>query len=124
MVFFYLGSLDQVGYVDLVLLVDLLLFDVSVSYLLVDMLVFVVVVGSDWQLLIDLIVVVFFDVDNILVQGLLVVYFGCGLVVCYYFIYCDVFGFFYVQVKFQLFGKENSNDVVVGWCKVFVFIEG
>jgi len=63
---------------------------------------------------IDLTAAAFFDVDNTLVQGSSAVHFGRGLAARNYFTYRDVLGFIYAQTKFQLLGKENSNDVAAG----------
>ena len=63
---------------------------------------------------IDLTAAAFFDVDNTLVQGSSAVHFGRGLAARNYFTYRDVLGFIYAQAKFQLLGKENSNDVAAG----------
>src|SRR5271156_967700 len=73
---------------------------------------------------IDLTAAAFFDVDNTLVQGSSAVHFGRGLAARHYFTYRDVVGFVYAQAKFQLLGKENSNDVAAGRRKALAFIEG
>ncbi|OBG61610.1 HAD family phosphatase [Mycobacterium sp. E735] len=73
---------------------------------------------------IDLTAAAFFDVDNTLVQGSSAVHFGRGLAARNYFTYRDVLGFIYAQAKFQVLGKENSNDVAAGRRKALAFIEG
>ncbi|AWV48687.1 conserved hypothetical protein [Mycobacterium leprae] len=73
---------------------------------------------------IDLTAAAFFDVDNTLVQGSSAVHFGRGLAARDYFTYRDVLGFIYAQAKFQLLGKENSQDVAAGQRKALAFIEG
>lgn len=73
---------------------------------------------------IDLTAAAFFDVDNTLVQGSSAVHFGRGLAARNYFTYRDVLGFVYAQAKFQLLGKENSDDVAAGRRKALTFIEG
>src|SRR3984957_1844878 len=73
---------------------------------------------------VDLTAAAFFDVDNTLVQGSSAVHFGRGLAARNYFTYRDVLGFIYAQAKFQLLGKENSNDVAAGRRKALAFIEG
>ncbi|GAB7148139.1 haloacid dehalogenase-like hydrolase [Mycobacterium riyadhense] len=73
---------------------------------------------------IDLTAAAFFDVDNTLVQGSSAVHFGRGLAARDYFTYRDVLGFIYAQAKFQLLGKENSDDVAAGRRKALAFIEG
>ena len=73
---------------------------------------------------IDLTAAAFFDVDNTLVQGSSLVHFGRGLAARKYFTYRDVLGFVYAQAKFQVLGKENSNDVAAGRRKALAFIEG
>jgi HAD superfamily hydrolase (TIGR01490 family) len=72
----------------------------------------------------DLTAAAFFDVDNTLVQGSSMVHFGRGLAARNYFTYRDVVGFFYAQAKFQLTGRENSDDVAAGRRKALSFIEG
>lgn len=73
---------------------------------------------------VDLTAAAFFDVDNTLVQGSSLVHFGRGLAARKYFTYRDVLGFIYAQTKFQLIGRENSNDVAAGRRKALAFIEG
>src|SRR5579875_3420697 len=73
---------------------------------------------------VDLTAAAFFDVDNTLVQGSSLVHFGRGLAARKYFTYRDVLGFIYAQAKFQLIGRENSNDVAAGRRKALAFIEG
>src|SRR6185312_11691982 len=73
---------------------------------------------------VDLTAAAFFDVDNTLVQGSSLVHFGRGLAARKYFTYRDVMGFVYAQAKFQLLGKENSDDVAAGRRKALAFIEG
>lgn len=73
---------------------------------------------------VDLTAAAFFDVDNTLVQGSSAVHFGRGLAAREYFTYRDVLGFIYAQAKFQILGKENSNDVAAGRRKALAFIEG
>jgi HAD superfamily hydrolase (TIGR01490 family) len=73
---------------------------------------------------VDLTAAAFFDVDNTLVQGSSLVHFGRGLAARKYFTYRDVLGFVYAQAKFQILGKENSDDVAAGRRKALAFIEG
>jgi HAD superfamily hydrolase (TIGR01490 family) len=73
---------------------------------------------------VDLTAAAFFDVDNTLVQGSSLLHFGRGLAARKYFTYRDVARFFYAQTKFQLSGRENSNDVAAGRRKALAFIEG
>lgn len=73
---------------------------------------------------VDLTAAAFFDVDNTLVQGSSAVHFGRGLAARDYFTYRDVLGFVYAQAKFQLLGRENSDDVAAGRRKALTFIEG
>lgn len=73
---------------------------------------------------VDLTAAAFFDVDNTLVQGSSLLHFGRGLAARKYFTYRDVVRFFYAQTKFQLIGRENSNDVAAGRRKALAFIEG
>ena len=73
---------------------------------------------------VDLTAAAFFDVDNTLVQGSSLLHFGRGLAARKYFTYRDVLGFVYAQAKFQLIGRENSNDVAEGRRKALAFIEG
>jgi HAD superfamily hydrolase (TIGR01490 family) len=72
----------------------------------------------------DLTAAAFFDVDNTLVQGSSLVHFGRGLAARDYFQYSDVWKFIYAQAKFQLTGRENSEDVAEGTRKALEFIEG
>ena len=72
----------------------------------------------------DLTAAAFFDVDNTLVQGSSLVHFGRGLAARKYFRYSEVWKFIYAQAKFQLTGKENSDDVAEGRRKALAFIEG
>ena len=72
----------------------------------------------------DLTAAAFFDVDNTLVQGSSLVHFGRGLAARKYFQYSDVWKFMYAQAKFQLTGRENSEDVAEGRRKALAFIEG
>lgn len=73
---------------------------------------------------VDLTAAAFFDVDNTLVQGSSLVHFGRGLAARKYFRYSDVWKFIYAQAKFQLTGRENSDDVAEGRRKALAFIEG
>lgn len=72
----------------------------------------------------DLTAAAFFDVDNTLVHGSSLVHFARGLAARKYFTYHDVLGFLYAQAKFQLTGRENSDDVAAGRSKALSFIEG
>jgi len=72
----------------------------------------------------DLTAAAFFDVDNTLVQGSSLVHFGRGLAARKYFRYSEVWKFLYAQDKFQLTGRENSDDVAEGRRKALAFIEG
>jgi HAD superfamily hydrolase (TIGR01490 family) len=73
---------------------------------------------------VDLTAAAFFDVDNTLVQGSSAVHFGRGLAARKYFTYRDILSFIYAQAKFQLTGRENSDDVAAGRRKALAFIEG
>jgi HAD superfamily hydrolase (TIGR01490 family) len=73
---------------------------------------------------VDLTAAAFFDVDNTLVQGSSLLHFGRGLAARKYFTYRDVVGFVYAQIKFQVMGRENSDDVAAGRRKALAFIEG
>ena len=73
---------------------------------------------------VDLTAAAFFDVDNTLVQGSSMLHFGRGLAARNYFTYRDVLGFIYAQAKFQLTGRENSDDVAAGRRRALAFIEG
>ena len=59
----------------------------------------------------DLTAAAFFDVDNTLVHGSSLVHFARGLAARDYFKYSDLARFAYAQAKFQVTGKENSDDV-------------
>jgi HAD superfamily hydrolase (TIGR01490 family) len=72
----------------------------------------------------DLTAAAFFDVDNTLVHGSSMVHFARGLAARKYFRYSDLTRFAYAQAKFQLVGRENSNDVAAGRRKALAFIEG
>jgi HAD superfamily hydrolase (TIGR01490 family) len=72
----------------------------------------------------DLTAAAFFDVDNTLVQGSSMVHFARGLAARKYFRYGDLVRFIYAQAKFQLTGRENSDDVAEGRRKALAFIEG
>ena len=72
----------------------------------------------------DLTAAAFFDVDNTLVQGSSLVHFGRGLAARKYFRYGEVWKFIYAQAKFQVTGRENSEDVAEGRRKALDFIEG
>lgn len=72
----------------------------------------------------DLTAAAFFDVDNTLVQGSSLVHFARGLAARNYFTYGDLARFGYAQAKFQLTGRENSDDVAAGRTKALAFIEG
>ena len=65
----------------------------------------------------------FFDVDNTMMQGASLYWMFRGLAARKYFTYRDVMGFVYTQAKFQLTGKENSDDVAEGKQKALAFIE-
>ena len=62
----------------------------------------------------DLTAAAFFDVDNTLVHGSSLVHFARGLAARKYFTYGDLGRFAYAQAKFQLLGRENSDDVAAG----------
>lgn len=79
---------------------------------------------ADASVPVDLTAAAFFDVDNTLVHGSSMVHFGRGLAARNYFTYRDVLGFVYAQAKFQLTGRENSDDVAAGRRKALAFIEG
>jgi HAD superfamily hydrolase (TIGR01490 family) len=72
----------------------------------------------------DLTAAAFFDVDNTLVHGSSLVHFARGLAARKYFTYGDLGRFAYAQAKFQLLGRENSDDVAEGKRKALAFIEG
>jgi HAD superfamily hydrolase (TIGR01490 family) len=72
----------------------------------------------------DLTAAAFFDVDNTLVHGSSLVHFARGLAARKYFTYGDLGRFAYAQAKFQLLGRENSEDVAEGKRKALAFIEG
>jgi HAD superfamily hydrolase (TIGR01490 family) len=72
----------------------------------------------------DLTAAAFFDVDNTLVHGSSLVHFARGLAARKYFTYGDIVRFVYAQAKFQLTGRENSEDVAAGRRKALAFIEG
>jgi len=72
----------------------------------------------------DLTAAAFFDVDNTLVHGSSLVHFARGLAARKYFTYGDLMRFAYAQAKFQLTGRENSDDVAEGRRKALAFIEG
>jgi HAD superfamily hydrolase (TIGR01490 family) len=72
----------------------------------------------------DLTAAAFFDVDNTLVQGSSLVHFSRGLAARNYFTYGDLWKFIFAQAKFQLTGRENSDDVAAGRRKALAFIEG
>jgi HAD superfamily hydrolase (TIGR01490 family) len=72
----------------------------------------------------DLTAAAFFDVDNTLIHGSSLVHFGRGLAARHYLTYRDVLGFVYAQAKFQLTGRENSDDVAAGRRKALAFVEG
>jgi HAD superfamily hydrolase (TIGR01490 family) len=72
----------------------------------------------------DLTAAAFFDVDNTLVHGSSLVHFARGLAARKYFTYGDLARFAYAQAKFQLVGRENSDDVAAGKRKALAFIEG
>jgi HAD superfamily hydrolase (TIGR01490 family) len=73
---------------------------------------------------VDLTAAAFFDVDNTLVQGSSMLHFGRGLAARKYFRYRDVSRFVLAQAKFQITGRENSDDVAAGRHKGLAFIEG
>ena len=73
---------------------------------------------------VDLTAAAFFDVDNTLVHGSSLVLFARGLAARKYFQYSDLLRFAYAQAKFQLTGRENSDDVAEGRRKALAFIEG
>ncbi|MDQ2637242.1 MAG: HAD-IB family hydrolase [Actinomycetota bacterium] len=72
----------------------------------------------------DLTAAAFFDVDNTLVHGSSLVHFARGLAARKYITYGDIAKFIYAQAKFQLIGRENSDDVAEGKRKALAFIEG
>ena len=72
----------------------------------------------------DLTAAAFFDVDNTLVHGSSLVHFARGLAAREYFTYKDLARFALAQAKFQLTGRENSQDVAAGRTKALAFIEG
>jgi hypothetical protein len=114
------GSADRTGRVDLASLAD----NASANRALDDLQAAVAASEDRLQPPIDLTAAAFFDVDNTLVQGSSAVHFGRGLAARNYFTYRDVLGFVYAQAKFQLLGKENSDDVAAGRRKALAFIEG
>lgn len=72
----------------------------------------------------DLTAAAFFDVDNTLVHGSSLVHFARGLAAREYFTYRDLARFALAQAKFQLTGRESSEDVAAGRRKALAFIEG
>ncbi len=72
----------------------------------------------------DLTAAAFFDVDNTLVHGSSLVHFARGLAAREYFTYKDLSRFALAQAKFQLTGRESSEDVAAGRRKALSFIEG
>ena len=62
----------------------------------------------------DLTAAAFFDVDNTLVHGSSLVHFARGLAAREYFTYRDLARFALAQAKFQLTGRESSEDVEIG----------
>lgn len=72
----------------------------------------------------DLTAAAFFDVDNTMVQGSSLVHFARGLAARKYFTYRDIVGVLVAQAKFQVTGRENSDDVAEGKQKALAFIEG
>ena len=72
----------------------------------------------------DLTAAAFFDVDNTLVHGSSLVHFARGLAAREYFTYKDLARFALAQAKFQLTGRESSDDVAAGRRKALAFIEG
>ncbi|MGL4304532.1 MAG: HAD family hydrolase [Mycobacteriaceae bacterium] len=73
---------------------------------------------------IDLTAAAFFDVDNTMVQGASIIHFARGLAARKYFTYTDIIEFLWAQAKFQIIGKENSDDVAAGRQKALSFVEG
>ena len=57
-------------------------------------------------------------------HGSSLVHFARGLAARKYFTYGDLGRFVYAQAKFQLTGRENSDDVAAGRRKALAFIEG
>ena len=57
-------------------------------------------------------------------HGSSLVHFARGLAARKYFTYGDLGRFAYAQAKFQLLGRENSDDVAAGKTKALAFIEG
>ncbi|KWX63230.1 hydrolase [Mycobacterium sp. NAZ190054] len=80
--------------------------------------------GDEVWVLPDLTAAAFFDVDNTLVHGSSLVHFARGLAAREYFTYQDLARFALAQAKFQLTGRENSDDVAAGRRKALAFIEG
>ncbi|GAB06070.1 HAD-IB family hydrolase [Gordonia amarae] len=72
----------------------------------------------------DLTAAAFFDVDNTLVHGASIVHFTRGLAAHNYFRYSDILDVVWAQVKFQVTGKENADDVAEGREKALSFIAG
>ena len=72
----------------------------------------------------DLTAAAFFDVDNTLVHGSSLVHFARGLAARKFVTYGDLLRFGYAQAKFQLTGRESSDDVAAGRRKGLAFIEG
>ena len=72
----------------------------------------------------DLTAAAFFDVDNTLVHGSSMFHFARGLAARKYFTYGNLTRFIYAQAKFQLTGRENSDEVAAGRRKALAFIEG
>ncbi|WP_081628657.1 HAD family hydrolase [Smaragdicoccus niigatensis] len=72
----------------------------------------------------DLTAAAFFDVDNTMVQGASIVHFARGLAARNYFRYSDIASALWIQIKFRITGKENSDDVKSGREKALAFIAG
>lgn len=66
----------------------------------------------------------FFDVDNTLIQGASLIHFGRGLAKHKFFTSNDLLDMAWTQLKFQVSGKENADDVASGREKALGFVKG
>ena len=66
----------------------------------------------------------FFDVDNTLVQGASIFFFGLGLFTRGFIKRSDLVGMVWKQVKFRISGSENANDVHSTREQVLEFFKG
>lgn len=71
----------------------------------------------------DFMVVVFFDVDNTMMVGVLIFYFACGLASWDFFLWCDLMRFIMWQVWLRLKG-EIRGDMHSVWDFALAFVVG